>query len=160
MTKLERYRRTPKGVLANIYAAQRRTGPGRGFGPVGYTLQQLQARFLNDPVFVHLYERWVSLGYPRDERPSIDRRDPLGGYTMENIQMLTWGQNRAKGGAEACLTKGRAVVQMSLDGQDVATFGSIKEAAVATGASRTSIPKVCDGCRRFGHSGGYRWRWA
>lgn len=158
MDRVARYRQTPKGVLTNIYAAQRTNSPKRGFGPVGYSLRQLHERFLTDPVFLRLHATWVSLGYPYREKPSIDRIDPRKGYTLDNVQVVTWAENHTKGKTEASITHGIEVVQLDMDGHEIGRFLSIRIAAEQTGACESSIPKVCDG--RYTQCGGYRWRYA
>ena len=50
-----------------------------------------------------------------------------------------------------------AVKQLTLTGELVATFDSIKEAAEATGASSKKIPSVCNGSRQ--QTAGYRWEY-
>ena len=152
-----RFRRTPKGVLTNIYAAQRTNSPKRGFGPVGYTLKQFHERFLVDPRFLQLHQAWLALGCPYREKPSVDRIDPLKGYTLENVQIMTWAENHAKGMAEASLTHGHGVIQLDMNGNEIARFESMAEASAKTGVCRSSLPKACDG--RYRQCGGYRWRY-
>lgn len=37
---------------------------------------------------------WHRVG---DMSPSLDKIDPLGGYTKDNVQIVVWMYNRAKG---------------------------------------------------------------
>lgn len=157
LNKVERYRRTPKGVLTNIYAAQKRNSPSRGLGPVEYTLKQLHERFLEDSVFLSLYKVWVDARYNHQLKPSIDRKNPLKPYTLDNVQMLTWKQNHTKAMEEATLTHGKPVMQMDMKGNEIMIFGSIKEAGQKTGICRGNITKACQG--HYSQSGGYRWKY-
>lgn len=52
----------------------------------------------------------------------------------------------------------RRVKQFNEDGEVIATFGSIKEANIATGCNRTHIGSVCRGKRKL--CGGYKWEYA
>ena len=49
----------------------------------------------------------------------------------------------------------RAVVQLTLQGEYIATFNSIKEASISTGASSSHIGCVCVGRRK--QCGGFKW---
>jgi hypothetical protein len=50
--------------------------------------------------FLQLYRKWVASGQEVGLGPSLDRIDPLKGYTWDNIQWLTWDENRDKGRTE------------------------------------------------------------
>ena len=49
---LNRYRKTPKGVLTNMYSHQKARNIKNGFGEIGYSLLWLQERYLNDKVLI------------------------------------------------------------------------------------------------------------
>jgi hypothetical protein len=46
--------------------------------------------------FLLLFKRWKALGYPKELSPSIDRIDNDKGYTLDNMQWITWKANRLK----------------------------------------------------------------
>ena len=46
--------------------------------------------------FLLLFKRWKAAGYPKDLSPSIDRIDNDKGYTLNNMQWITWKANRLK----------------------------------------------------------------
>ena len=48
---LKRYRKTPKGVLTNMYSHQKVRNIKNGFGEIGYSLNWLQNKYLNDKLF-------------------------------------------------------------------------------------------------------------
>lgn len=156
MTRRQKYRRTPKGVLCVIHRGQRCSSTRRGHAPVAYTLEQLRDRFLNDPLFVSIYDRWVSLGYPSSEKPSLDRIDPAKPYTLDNLQVMTWRENAAKGKKEIAWCK--PLIQMDMDGNELARFDSILEAVAKVGVDRTTLWHVCAG--HFKQAAGFRWRYA
>jgi len=53
---------------------------------------------------------------------------------------------------------GLRVEQLTMDGQHVRTFDSIREASRVSGADKSVIVRVCKG--RLQSAGGYRWRYA
>lgn len=53
--------------------------------------------------------------------------------------------------------KGKAVIQMTLQGEFVAEYESKTCAEISTGIDGTAIGKVCRG--EFSQSGGYKWRY-
>lgn len=53
---------------------------------------------LSDPAFHVLFTTWEQSGYPRQLAPSVNRIDPLRGYTIDNIEWITHSQNSAGGG--------------------------------------------------------------
>lgn len=52
----------------------------------------------------------------------------------------------------------KPVLQLTLEGEYIATFHGLHEASRQTGAPRHCIKKCCDGIAR--HAGGYRWQFA
>ena len=48
------------------------------------------------PQFYSIYEQWQLSGFKRGLTPSIDRIDPGGSYTADNIQWLTVSDNSRK----------------------------------------------------------------
>ena len=49
------------------------------------------------PTFISLYRIWQDSGFERKLTPSIDRIDSSKGYTLDNIQWLTFSNNCKKG---------------------------------------------------------------
>lgn len=48
-------------------------------------------------MYMPLYSYWAENGFKRKDAPSLDRMDVLGGYTLNNIQILTQSENVIKG---------------------------------------------------------------
>jgi hypothetical protein len=83
---------------------------------------------------------------------------------LENLEWVTHRGNAIHGTA---VERGRqhrpllwekAVAQLSMEGDEIARYPSLKAAARAVGGDATCIQRVCDG--RSKHHHGYRWRWA
>ena len=53
---------------------------------------------LSDEVFNQLFSVWAESGYDRKLSPSIDRKDPELGYTLDNIRWVTHSENSRLGG--------------------------------------------------------------
>lgn len=52
--------------------------------------------FENLNVFLTIYFEWARNGFKRWDSPSIDRIDPKIGYTLDNIQWLSFSDNCEK----------------------------------------------------------------
>lgn len=52
--------------------------------------------FENLQVFLMLYFEWAMNGFNRWDSPSIDRIDPNKGYSLDNLQWLTFAENCEK----------------------------------------------------------------
>ena len=91
-----------------------------------------------------------------DENKQNNRADNL--EWLKHVDNINHGTHNKR--ATAWLNDGgrKAVVQMSLDGQDLQSFDSLLSASKATGIDVGSIGNVCKGkCKT---AGGYRWRYA
>ena len=98
-----------------------------------------------------------------DNLPVINHRDenPKNNQ-VSNLEWCDISYNTRYGtGVERAQAKHvyhrKAVEQLTKDGQHVATFKGVKEAARATGADASVIVKVCKG--RNETAGGYRWKY-
>ncbi len=98
-----------------------------------------------------------------DNLPVINHRDenPKNNQ-VSNLEWCDISYNTRYGtGVERAQAKHvyhrKAVEQLTKDGQHVATFKGVKEAARATGADASVIVRVCKG--RNETAGGYRWKY-
>ena len=156
LNSTRKYRRTAKGVLTNSYHKQIERCKQAGKELPSYSLEELHNRFLRNTDFLLIYYQWVGGGYKYYDKPSIDRIDNTKGYTMENIQMLTWQDNRHKGDIEnSHITT--EVIQCTMGGGILARFMSMKEAVKLTGCHQSLISACCRGKRK--QTGGYRWQY-
>lgn len=124
--------------------------------PVSFTLGDFHSRFLNDKRFNRLFNEWVKSGYSKQSKPSLDRINRNKPYTLENTQMLTWGENRFKQNMERRSRKG--VVIQFRNGVEVARYTSQREAVRQTGFSQGLVSEVLNGKRK--HTGGYQFKYA
>lgn len=85
----------------------------------------------------------------------MDRIDPLGGYTFDNMQVITAKENRIKGDAEKMVLWGKPVHQISMSGVVLAKYPNIHTAMQITKINRNNISSVLHGKRKS--AGGYKW---
>lgn len=154
--------RTKKGLITSIYCHQRGNSKNRGYPPPDYTLDELKNWGLNQEIFHKLYDLWVASGYKNRLSPSFDRTDDYKGYSLCRLQIITWGENEAKGNTDMInginnkLSK--AVIQLSKSGEFIAKYYSSAQASRCTPAKQANISKCCNGDR--GSAGGFKWVFA
>ena len=145
-----RYRKTKKGVLTNTYQHQ------KSRRKVFYTLKELHDKFLDDKQFDRIYKEWVKRGYDKQFKPSIDRIDCLKDYTLKNIHILTWAENRYKQRFEFKRIRARKVLQI-MGNATINVFNSVSHAVKYTGLGQGNISSCLHGKRNY--CGGYKWQY-
>jgi len=155
MTPQKRYGVKPVNVLKRIYLEQSRKDRRENIDPPNYTQEQLIQRFINDPKYIVLYNNWVDSGFQKSLKPSIDRIDSSKGYSINNIQIMTWSENRKKGDKEKSKT---SVHCYTKEGVYLRTFTSVKDASEKTSCSISGINACCN--LRRGSNNGYTFRYA
>ncbi len=85
--------------------------------------------------------------------------------TNNRLSNLEWAnmsrQNSYGQGARARnKAKERPVWQLSMDGEPIHLWSSIKEAAIALGVNPSTVVCVCKGKRRYKSTGGYKFRYS
>ena len=150
-------------LVKKIYIAQRSTSILRGYNPPEYSLYELRHWMLSQNNFFILYKDWLNSGNETSLIPSIDRLNDYTGYSIDNIRLTTWGENRSKlfrdkrSGKNNKVSK--AVIQLDMDGNEVNRFYSLSQASRAligkdNGGSK--IGEVCSGKRKTMY--GYKWK--
>jgi len=142
-----RFRKTPKGVLTNMYDHMRQRHT------VEFSLKDFHARFLEDRKFQRLYQDWKKAKYPKQLKPSLDRIDSKKPYTLPNTQMLTWAENRFKQSATDGKRGRKPPVLMLLNGKIIKRFTSQRHAIKELGIPQGNLSTVLNGRRK--HIAGY-----
>lgn len=154
--------RTRHGLTACIYSSQRHRSEKKGYSPPEYDIDELHEWLLSQELFHKLYNEWMESGYSSQKRPSVDRIDDYKGYSLDNIQLMTWDENRVKSYQDKIDGKNnkgsRPVNQYSLDGEFIERFHSLIEAQRVTGVQRSNINHCCLGTRKW--AGGFIWKFA
>ena len=100
-----RYHRTLRGMVSNSLGHQRSSSKKRGHVPPNYDLNTLYDWAIAQERFIPLYEAWVASDYLTALKPSFDRLDDSLPYTFDNLQVLTWKENHAKGAYDTRFTR-------------------------------------------------------
>lgn len=87
---------TVTNFAARSMAGQRDRSKKRGHQPPAYTKEELTAWLLDQPNWIQLCSDWKKSNFESDLAPSIDRLDNSKGYSFDNIQLITWKENRLK----------------------------------------------------------------
>ena len=159
---VQKYTKTKKGVISGIYRNQTRSSKQRNMDLPDYTNEQLQLWCLEQPIFHKLFKKWEKSNYYKDLKPSVDRLDDYKPYTFDNVQLMTWLENKTKNeeqvknGDKPHLVK--PVVQLTKDDECIAEFYSISEAQRQTGINVSNIHNVCNGKYGFKTAGGFKWK--
>ena len=154
----EKFRRTPKGVLTNLYSKMRVRNKNKGFGDLSFTLVQFHSKCLNDKKYISLFNEWVNSDFDMKMKPSVDRINPLVGYEISNMQFKTWGENRKKADWEKSFIYTTPITMLDMNGNLIREFGSTKEAVQATGFSQGNITSCCQGKRNHVHGYVFRYK--
>jgi hypothetical protein len=141
----QRYRLTQKGLITNLYNKLKERNQ------VDFSRDFLQ-EFARCKKFERLYSEWVKSNYNKQFKPSIDRISNKKHYSQDNIQWLTWAENRYKQSMERRCRNG-AVYQM-IGNRIVRRFKSQREAVIKTGISQGNMSGVLTGKRET--AGGYK----
>jgi len=131
------YNRTKEGIVTKIYSHQKLRSDRRGHPHPTYSKEELRDWLFSQPLFHILYDNWKRLDYQTYYKPSVDRIDNDIGYTMANIQLMTWKENEKK--------EYKPVTQMTLDGKIIKSFESVLEASRKTKVNSSSIYRCCYG---------------
>jgi hypothetical protein len=128
------YRKTKKWLLTNIFHKMKY----RRW--VEFTLSQLHNRFLDDKKFNRIYNEWVKSWFEKQFIPSIDRINCKIGYTLNNIHIITWAENRFKQTMERRNRKW--VVLQMMWGKVIKKYISQRQAVIETWLSQSNMSAV------------------
>ena len=157
------YIHSKNGLISSIYGGQRASSKKRGHSLPTYSKQELKQWLFSQKKFHTLYDNWKRLDFQKDYIPSVDRSDDSIGYTMANIQLVTWKKNRekqyrkARSGEYKIVVNPQATVrQFTKDGVFVAEYVSIREASRCTKTACSYISSCCSGKHKSAK--GYIWK--
>jgi hypothetical protein len=151
----QRYRRTEKGVLTNIYAHILERSRKNGFPEPDFDCKYLHQRFLSDKKYLRIYGDWIISGFQKNMKPSIDRINNKKPYTKDNIQILSWAENRFKQSMERRSRKGE--VCQILNGKIITTFRSQRDACNKLNLGQSMLSMALTGKTKTAY--GYEWKY-
>jgi len=156
----ERYR-TKGGLITQIYSSQKKGSLKRGHKFPTYTKQELKDWLYTQKEFHELFDNWKAYNYEKKLVPSCDRIDDYKGYSLDNIQLMTWKDNSNKGCSDrknGINNKGsKAVIKCDIEGNFIKEYYSAMNAERETNTDHSSISKCCLGNARS--AGGFKWKY-
>lgn len=159
-TPAQRYTHTKKGLTTHIYLMQKASCKKCNNPIPTYTALELRGWLFNQLLFHHLYTLWVTSGYDKWQKPSVNRLNDYISYTLNNIELTTRRGNMNKYHEDVRLgvnkKTSKAINQYTKQGKFIATYRSLTVAQVATGIHNAHISKVCHSIRKT--AGGYIWK--
>lgn len=156
----KKYEETISGVITRIYANQKSSSKKRGHKGPHYSKSEFSKWILNQGKFHELYENWKKSNYIKDLYPSVDRKNDKKEYFLENLQLMTWKDNREKyffdkkSGINNSTNK--AVIRYDLKMNYIDEYHSTQEASRKTGVSQGNISSVCNGI--YKQCNGFIWK--
>ena len=155
------YYKTKKGVITRIYISQKSRSKLRGHDLPSYSKKELYEWMYSQKLFHELFDTWKLSNYNKMNKPSIDRIDDSIGYTMGNIQLMTWQENINKSCKDRLTgidnRNNKSINQYTEDMKFIATFYSMQEACRQTGVACQNISATCRG--KLHKAGGYIWKY-
>ena len=150
------FRYTKRGTISRSLSGQRAISKRRGHSEPTYSFEELCEWAMSKPKFHILYDNWKRLDFQTNYRPSFDRKDDSIGYTMSNIQLMTWGENKAKADADqrsGKLKNGvnpqKPILQFSKDMELLGEYVSTMDGERQTGVKACGINLAANGKRKY-----------
>ena len=155
------WHKSKNGLVSIIYFQQKRSSIKRNHPKPNYTKEELEKWILNQPNFENLYQNWVKSNYDKDLAPSIDRLDDYKPYSLDNIQLMTWKENREKAYEDQRSginnKNAKTVHQYDINNNFIKSYVSVAIAAKENGVQQTCISRCC--LNKQKKSGGYKWKY-
>lgn len=141
----------------DLYSSQLRHSRKRGHPKPEYTRQEFYDWLDTQPKFDRLYNEWVEKGFNKDFAPSVDRIRNNEHYKLDNLQILTWEENKLKGYLENRLKNIKPIEQYTVGGIFIKDWYSLTNAAKKLNISRHLIKECADGKKLT--TGGFQWKY-
>jgi len=154
--------RNKETFFCKLYTEQKYSSIKRNHAPPMYTLKELEDEYKNTTQFKRLFKEWENSNYEKYKKPSFDRLDNNKGYSLDNIQLVTWEEN--DNNAHSDMRKGilihgtkpqKQVSQYTKDGEFINKFVSIREAGRNTGVDYGNISRAVSNKKI---AGGFLWK--
>jgi hypothetical protein len=141
-----RWRKTKRGLLTNLYQKLKTRHE------VSFDMEWLH-NFAECQKFNRLFNEWELSNHQIGLKPSLDRIDCKKSYSPNNVQWLTWSENRYKQ-SKLDGRRGRKprVIQMS-GNKVIKIFQSQRHVVKELGISQSNLSSVLNGKRK--HVEGY-----
>lgn len=160
-------RKFPKPFLRETYFSQINNSRVRGLPLPNYSFEEFRSWILTQPNFKSLYKAWVNSKFDKYLKPSVDRIKEWETYTLDNIQIITWAENKAKGeldckeGKRYHITK--PICSFDLETEELcAQYFSAHEAQRQLGIKHNTISSAMNLSRKYngtklGRGNSFKW---
>lgn len=139
------YRQTKRGFLCDAYSGLRSRALGQSsarhiYKGLAFLPRQVFYMWaVGNNEFHRLWDAWKAAGGPRGLTPSVDRKNPLEGYVLDNIQWLTQSDNCAKadhngersGSAKLTEIQVREIRQSTLSNRTIARVYGVGKSTIS-----------------------------
>ena len=101
--RVKEYIRTLDGYFTKVYGGQRKSSKKRGHEMPTYTKEELREWVMefHRAKFFELWHNFILSDYKKNLAPSFDRIDDSKGYSLDNLQLMSWFVNDQKGHSDA-----------------------------------------------------------
>jgi len=157
--RAKEYSRTKWGLIGKIYRSQIRSSKHRGHPLPTYSNKELFDWVFSQRCSHEIFDTWRASGYDMELILSCDRLNDNESYTLSNLRVVTWAENRQKAysdrknGISNIVSK--AVIGTHRVTGDKVVFHSQAEASRKTTALQSCISDCCLGIH--GYAGDYYW---
>ena len=160
--RIKNYNRKKIGILSATYNHQKSHSKYREYNPPAYTKQELKDWLFSQKLFHKLFDNWVKSGYENKLKPSIDRKNDYKGYSLDNIQLMTWGENNKKSHLDRINginnKQSKAVIGINKKTGEKTEFYSMSKAGRVRNIKISNISKCCSNKKGYKSAGGYIWK--
>ena len=155
------YHRSKLGFISKIYAQQKRSSKKRNHSKPSYTKKEFINWMFSQSNFEKLYNDWVKSDYAKDLAPSVDRLDDYKPYSLDNIQLMTWKENREKAYEDQRRginnKNAKTVHQYDINNNFIKSYVSVAIVAKENRVQQPCISRCCLNKQKT--SGGYKWKY-
>lgn len=150
-------------IIGEMFYKQIERSKNHSYKSVHYTKDELIEWVLShDSTVYDLFTTWIKSGHKKHLRPSIDRIDATKGYSFDNIQLITWGENNSKGKNENSTTK--PVLQFTREGIFIKEYESAVAASLAVAPhlknhKKSKIYNVLNNKKHYNTFYGYKFQY-
>ncbi len=136
--QMNQQQKQERDFFTDSYASIKQRQKLRNHGDLPFTKEEFIRWFWKKSNSGFLFDNWVKNNCCKDLKPSVDRINDDQGYYFNNMKLTTFRDNHHK----QSLKKSIAVQQINTQGEIIAIYQSMRQAAKTLGLSRSAIPRA------------------